>query len=186
MMARVNSGLSQRRDPTCASYKLWCDSPSATNSTTNQRTSPPQGETLQILTVHFPRNTIIKMLRLCPGDNLGQSKWLGSILIRTGRVADTLSFAQEWLHPAKTDKDNIPIRGGTRFLPPSQEPLPDSTEQRLTEFCQDAIIYTAALSSFTLWGKCPLSNQYLRIAAKINPTILMRILGRVRQPSAYP
>ncbi|KAI9001240.1 hypothetical protein BD414DRAFT_519329 [Trametes punicea] len=37
-------------------------------------------------------NTVIEMLRLCPGDNLCQREWLGSVLLQAGRTADAPLF----------------------------------------------------------------------------------------------
>ena len=125
---------------------------------------------------------MIEMLRLCPGDNLNQRALLGSVLVRVGRTADALSFARNWLEKIKSGE--IPERGGTNFSPASDDVLSTALEERLTNgYAKGEIAYTGALASFKLYGGCPLACQFLRIAAKNNPTVLMRILARVRQPS---
>ena len=45
------------------------------------------------------------------------------------------------------------------------------------------MIHTAALASFKLLGDCDVSRQNLRIAAKVNQFILLRILGKITKPS---
>lgn len=131
---------------------------------------------------YFNSEAAIEMLRLCPGDNLGQRTWLGSLLLRADRVSDALSFVQAWLSPA-ADKGEIIPHGGTDFRKPSSEPLSASSEERLSDFTQGALVYTAAIASFKLFGSCPLSSQYLRIAAKLNPIILVKILAKLKPPS---
>jgi hypothetical protein len=37
---------------------------------------------------------------------------------------------------------------------------------------QGAVVHTAALAAFRLWGDCPESRQYLELAVRINPLIL--------------
>ena len=130
------------------------------------------------------RNTIIEMLRLCPGDNLGQRDWLGSVLLKAGRTSDALSFAQAWLDPQYSGL--WPPRGGCVFDPPSKTPLSDEFVEKTKRRGPGAICYTAALASFKLWGGCELASQYLRIAANVNPHVLVKILGRVDQPSMSP
>jgi hypothetical protein len=131
---------------------------------------------------YFNSEAAIEMLRLCPGDNLGQRTWLGSLLLRADRVSDALSFVQAWLSPA-ADKGEIIPHGGTDFRKPSSEPLSASSEERLSDFTQGSLVYTAAIASFKLFGSCPLSSQYLRIAAKLNPIILVKILAKLKPPS---
>lgn len=122
------------------------------------------------------------MLRLCPGDNLGQRTWLGSLLLRADRTSDALSFVQVWLSPAAGRGEIIP-HGGTDFGKPSSDHLSTSREEDLLDYAQGALVYTAAIASFKLFGDCPLSSQYLRIAAKLNPNILVKILGKKKPPS---
>jgi hypothetical protein len=130
-----------------------------------------------------PRETIIEMLRLCPGDNMNQRSWLGSLLIRVGRHADALFFAQEWIASLGGD-GTPPIRGGTAFQAPSRDLLSGPREQFLEPFwAPGEILHTAALASFYLYGDCTQSSQYLRIAARLNPHILTKVLGRRTQPS---
>ncbi|KAF5326031.1 hypothetical protein D9611_000729 [Ephemerocybe angulata] len=123
--------------------------------------------------------TQIEMLRLCPGDNLAVRKNLGSALIRDGRYADALYFAQAWLHDVFV---TAPVRGGTLFKEPSKDTLSDEEEAKFSTYCCGELIHTAALASFKLFGDCEQSRQYLRIASKANPHILLRILGKIRRP----
>ncbi|CCM02821.1 uncharacterized protein FIBRA_04933 [Fibroporia radiculosa] len=127
-------------------------------------------------------DTIIETLRLCPGDNMGQREWLGSILLKAGRPADALSFIQAWLQPDVVRTGNPPPRGGCAFPPPSQKPF---TQQQVdnVDYWEGAFAYTGALAVFKLWGDCELARQFLFIAAKINPHVLQKILARIDQPS---
>ena len=45
------------------------------------------------------------------------------------------------------------------------------------------ILYSAALASFKHWGDCEQSRQYLKMAAKANPNVLLKVLGNVKKPS---
>ena len=49
---------------------------------------------------------------------MGQRDWLGSVLLKAGRTADALSFAQAWIYLPKDD--NWPPRGGCAFEPLDQ------------------------------------------------------------------
>ncbi|OSC99218.1 hypothetical protein PYCCODRAFT_1470472 [Trametes coccinea BRFM310] len=130
-------------------------------------------------------NTIIEMLRLCPGDNLGQRDWLGSILLQAGRPADALSFAQAWLDRSRHDPDICcPPRGGCTFEPPSQAPLSQEFIEQNKGRAPGSMLYTAALASFKLWGDCVLSRQYLRLAASVNPHVLLKVLAKVEKPKS--
>ena len=120
------------------------------------------------------------MLRLCPGDNLGQRDWLGSILVRLGRYADALSFAQIWL--AASEHGDTPPRGGTTFPPPSRGLLPKERAESLAQWGQGAILHTAAIASFKLFGDCPQSREFLAIAAKAQPNVLLKVLALVARP----
>ena len=122
------------------------------------------------------------MLRLCPGDNLGQRDWLGSLLLRSGRVSDALWFVQAWMAPA-ADRGDLIHHGGTDFGKPSSDPLPASREETLSRYTKANLVYTAAVASFKLFGDCTASRQYLRMAAKLNPIILVKILARLKPPS---
>lgn len=126
----------------------------------------------------------IEMLRLCPGDNLGQRYWLGSLLLRVGRFSDALSFAQQWMSDSLSGV-HITAHGGTKFGKPHSTPLLASEEDKLAKYFKDALVYTAAYASFKLYGDCPQSQQYLRLAAKINPIILVKILAKIAAPSQY-
>ncbi|KAH9844021.1 uncharacterized protein C8Q71DRAFT_25127 [Rhodofomes roseus] len=129
-------------------------------------------------------NTMIEMLRLSPGDNMGQRQWLGSVLLQAGRHKEALSFAQEWLQLKVRRTDDPPLRGGCTFNAPSSDPIPQADYQRLLDHCDGELLYTAALAAFKVWGAdSQLARQYLRLGAKNNPAILMRILGRVSRPS---
>ncbi|KAJ7153296.1 hypothetical protein C8R46DRAFT_473579 [Mycena filopes] len=127
--------------------------------------------------------TMIEMLRLCPGDNMGQRSWLGSFLLRVGRDADALFFAQVWLKSFQGHGEP-PLRGGTAFRPPRRGLLTDKDEKELSKSGPGELLHTAALASFRLWGNCPEAVQYLRIAARANPHVLVKILGRRSQPVA--
>ncbi|KAF5326334.1 hypothetical protein D9611_000725 [Ephemerocybe angulata] len=127
----------------------------------------------------------IELLRLSSNDNMGTRTCLGSALIRDGRYTDALSFAQNWLKPPRGSSESHPPHGGTVFATPTQDLLSNDDEVRLTKlaFVVGELAYTAALASFKVFGDCPLSTQYLRMASKINPHIILRIIGRVRQPN---
>lgn len=127
------------------------------------------------------RNAIIEMLRLCPGDNMGQRFWLGSVLLQAGRIADALSFAQAWFEPEYYG--NWPPRGGCEFHPPSYAVLSAETVERLKKGGHTSLLYTAALASYKLWGDSEVAKQYLHIAANVNPHVLLKILARVDPPS---
>jgi hypothetical protein len=124
----------------------------------------------------------IEMLRLCPGDNLGQRDWLGSLLLRSGRVSDALWFVQAWMSPA-ADRGELIRHGGTDFGKPSSDPLISSREKTLSEFTNANLVYTAAIASFKLFGDSTASRQYLKTAANLNPIILVKILARIKPPS---
>ncbi|KAJ3505760.1 hypothetical protein NMY22_g17468 [Coprinellus aureogranulatus] len=124
----------------------------------------------------------IEMLRLNPGDNQSARTSLGSSLIRDGRYADALYFAQTWLKNYL--ESGIPMqRGGTDFKEPSRELYTPEVEEKLNECWSGVMVHTGALASFKLWGDCDLSRQLLRIAAKVNPFILLRILGKITRPT---
>lgn len=116
------------------------------------------------------------MLRLCPLDNLGQRFSLGSLLIKARRYADALCFVQNWL------ESNEPPRGGCVFKVPSKDPLTASRKANLQD--QNAsMIYSAALAAYRLYGDCELARQYLASAASLNSHVLLKVLGKVQQPS---
>jgi hypothetical protein len=140
------------------------------------------GHKIYVLMYAIHSEAAIEMLRLCPGDNLGQRGWLGSLLLRAGRVSDALWFVQAWMAPAADRGDTI-HHGGTDFGKPSSEPLPASREEKLSEYTEANLPYTAAIASFKLFGDCTASRQYLSIAAKLNPIILVKILARLNPPS---
>ncbi|KAF8963242.1 hypothetical protein BDZ97DRAFT_1821224 [Flammula alnicola] len=125
--------------------------------------------------------TIIEMLRLCPGDNMGQRSWLGSILCQDGRYADALHFSQEWLSDETCKIGTPPPRGGTAFKDPVRNFLKSKKED--LKWADGATLYTAALASFKLFGDYEESREYLKVAAKTNPNVLLKILARVQRPS---
>ncbi|KAJ6575749.1 hypothetical protein DFH09DRAFT_915347 [Mycena vulgaris] len=127
--------------------------------------------------------TMIEMMRLCPGDSMNQRSWLGSMLLRVGRYADALYFAQTWI-AATEGEGTPPERGGTAFKAPHRDLFSEEREKLLSEpFWSPAILlHTAALAAFRLWGDCPQAAQYLRIAARANSHILSKILGRRSRP----
>ena len=129
--------------------------------------------------------TIIEMLRLCPNDNMGQRYWLGSLLIRCGRHADALYFAQQWLgDEVRKSGKSLPL-GGCNFSAPQKE-LPKSTlDETSLQWASGQILYTAALASFKLYGDIPISRTYLGMAATCNPHVLLKILALVKKPCAY-
>lgn len=130
------------------------------------------------------RKTIIEMLRLCPGDNLGQRSWLGSALLQETppRASEALSFAQTWM----ASYTGIVPRGGCNFETPNREALTLTREKKLREFCEDYNAYTAALAAFKLYGPdSVLARQYLRIAAKTNSIVLIKILSGYPRPSSF-
>jgi len=61
--------------------------------------------------------------------------------------------------------------------------LPALREEKLSEYTEANLPYTAAIASFKLFGDCTASRQYLSIAAKLNPIILVKILARLNPPS---
>ncbi|KAI0637854.1 hypothetical protein C8Q77DRAFT_1047446 [Trametes polyzona] len=126
-------------------------------------------------------DTMIEMLRLCPGDNLGQRYWLGPVLCQAGRYAQALSFAQAWLNLGNA---HYPPRGGCKFDPPSQAPLTEPFIQKNKGKGPGGMLYTAALASFKLWGDCEIARQYLKLAASANPHVLLKVLGKVDAPKS--
>ena len=117
------------------------------------------------------------MLRLCPGDNMGQRYWLPTLLAIMRNYTRSLSYSQVWLE----DESIIPD-GNT---PPSKTPLSARRVKEWSEsvFLKADIPYTSALAAFRLWGDCELARQYLLIAARLNPQVLLKILAKVDRPS---
>ncbi|KAF7368590.1 hypothetical protein MVEN_00182800 [Mycena venus] len=108
--------------------------------------------------------TIIETLRLNPSDELYQRWWLAPLLIRTRRFADALFFCQLWIRRDVDRSVATPICGGTAFHAPSDKLLPPETEEKL-------------------WGRSPQAAQLLRIAARVNPGILIKIMARRARPT---
>ncbi|KAI6008804.1 hypothetical protein F5J12DRAFT_905176 [Pisolithus orientalis] len=119
--------------------------------------------------------TITEMLRLCPGDNLGQRAWLGSMLLLTKHYSDALSFCQRW-----PDHDRLTVipRGGAAFKTPSSTCYDVEVENKILRCGNGAMAYNAAVAAFRVFGDGEFARQYLRIAAKINPIILTKILAK--------
>ncbi|KAF9041801.1 hypothetical protein BDZ89DRAFT_1060165 [Hymenopellis radicata] len=128
-------------------------------------------------------DAIIEMLRLSPDDRLNQHTWLGSILCRLGRYSDALYFIQVYfvIYTTKGDECPVPERGGTIFRAPYRTVYPPEREKEL-EYPTCFLTYTAALASFNLWGDCEESRQYLRIAARGNPHVMVKLLAKIKQP----
>ena len=125
------------------------------------------------------------MLRLCPNDNMGQRFWLGSILIRCGRHADALYFAQQWLSDEVRKNGKTLTLGGCNFGAPQKE-LPESTsDESSLRWASGQLLYTAALASFKLFGNIPISRTYLKMATTCNPHVLLKILALVKKPCAF-
>ncbi|KAK7045140.1 hypothetical protein R3P38DRAFT_3433879 [Favolaschia claudopus] len=123
--------------------------------------------------------TAIEILRLSPRDPLNQRWWLAPLLIRTNRPADALFFCQQWIHSQFTNIDNT----NSAFRPPSgNEPL--SPEMYDAGKAECAMVHNAALAAFHVWGgESALAQQLLGLAARSNPAIFARVLGRRAQPS---
>jgi len=123
------------------------------------------------------------MLRLRPEDNMGMRSWTGPLLLRCGRYADALSFCQQWLTDKTSTTGLPPDRGGIDFTKPHRNTMALKKEKnyRITD-C--SVLHCAALASFRHFGDCEQSRQYLRMAAKNNPIILLKILGKIKRPSS--
>ena len=125
------------------------------------------------------------MLRLCPNDNMGQRFWLGSLLIRCGRHADALYFAQQWLGDEVRKNGKALALGGCTFSAPQNE-LPDSPlDETSLRWASGQLLYTAALASFKLFGDIPISQTYLKMAVTCNPHVLLKVLAQVRKPRGF-
>lgn len=122
---------------------------------------------------------MIEMLRLCPGDNLDQRYWRGSVLLKAGRAA---FFAHVWLHlPKHVD---WPPRGGCAFEPPINAPLSSEFIESKKKW-GDARCCTQQRLHRTNYGVAVKlrGSTYLRIAASADPYVLVKILANVDQPS---
>ncbi|KAF7314692.1 MYND-type domain-containing protein [Mycena kentingensis (nom. inval.)] len=131
--------------------------------------------------------TIIEMLRLCPGDNMGQRTWLGATLLHVGRNEDALRFSQVWISTAiHREAGDIPMRGGALFdgRPPVRGmPATPPGKERLWKYVPAVHLYNAALASFRLWGAdSEEAIGYLEYAANINPHVVVKYLGGVAKP----
>jgi len=116
---------------------------------------------------------------------MGQRFWLGSLLIRCGRCADALYFAQQWLGDEVRKDGKTLALGGCTFKAPQKE-LPESAaDDASLRWASGQILYTAALASFKLFGDIPMSRTYLKMAATCNPHVLLKILAQVKKPRQY-
>ena len=130
------------------------------------------------------RDVVVEILRLCPGDNLGQRSWMGSILLQAGRNKDALHFSQRWLEKKTRHDGTSPQKAGCDFeTEPSKTPLSRAEIDDMTEWTPACHMYTAAFAAFKLWGDCELARQYYKLAIKLNPNVMIKILARVTQPS---
>ncbi|KAL4065599.1 hypothetical protein V8B97DRAFT_1919737 [Scleroderma yunnanense] len=84
-----------------------------------------------------------------------------------------------WLAP---DRPGVLPRGGATFGPPSSTCFDAKVEDQLSSHSNGAMAYNAAVAAFKLFGDCNLARQYLRIAAKVNPIILIKILAQMDKP----
>ncbi|KII85003.1 hypothetical protein PLICRDRAFT_45856 [Plicaturopsis crispa FD-325 SS-3] len=118
----------------------------------------------------------LELMRLCAGDDMGQRGWLGSMLLRCGRNTEALAFAQAWMVPGAPKRVPYP--------PPVNEVLTADQEEE-NKYAKAAIAYTGALAAFRVWGgDAPVARQYLRIAARACPAVLIKILAHVEKPSS--
>jgi hypothetical protein len=123
---------------------------------------------------------MMELFRLDWEDRMNQKVWVGAVLNRLGRDEDALFHSQQWLED-ETKRDGPPERAGSVFKKPVRK-IGDAVNEKYYSECATGIIYTAALSSFRLWGDCQESRQYVRAAAKANPHVLVRIMGRRSRP----
>lgn len=128
-------------------------------------------------------STVCESLRLCPGDNLSQRTWLGSVLLRLGRNSDALYFSQFQIEQF-FEYTPVPY-GGTLFDSPKRFLLTEEQEASLRRFGPGYILYNAALASFRIWGaEAPEPRQFLRLAAHANPQIMLKIIAKRTRPGA--
>lgn len=130
------------------------------------------------------RDVVVEMLRLCPGDNMGQRSWMGSILLQAGRPKDALHFSQRWLEKKTRYDGSTPKAAGCDFATePFKDPMPQYLIDDISQWTPACHLYCAALAAFKLWGDCELARQYFQLAIKLNPNVMMKILGKIEQPS---
>jgi len=133
------------------------------------------------------RDAAIELFRLNPQDPMRQHTWLGSLLCHTGRYTDALYFAQFFMdvRVGRIDRNNLPPGGGTKFLQPRMDMYTPEEQEELSDLFEATIPYTAALASFKLWGDTEQARMYLRLAAGLNPKVLVKLLGRIRKPGMF-
>ncbi|KAF8319698.1 hypothetical protein DL93DRAFT_2153207 [Clavulina sp. PMI_390] len=130
----------------------------------------------------------VECLRLCPNDNLGVREYLPLYLIYQKRYLEALSFIMNWI-----DDEESPERGGIDFQGKSASDydptLSGTSGARLRKNIEGGFdsfnIYNGARAAFELYGDCEMSRCFLRTAAKINPYILRRIVGRADIPDDF-
>lgn len=115
---------------------------------------------------------------------------LSPALLRAKRYADALSLSQDWFDPQyRAHRDYYhPPRGGCAFHPPSPEPM---TQEHMEGYALPGLpatilLLNAAYATFRLWGDTELARQYLRMGARANPRIFVKILAGREKPSASP
>ena len=117
------------------------------------------------------------MLKLDAQDHSCQHYHVCSLMILTGHFGPALSCAQTWMQDEDTyvDMDHI---APSVWIPLSDEQI----EQYSTGGYAAEHFYSAALASFKARGNSVIACQYLHIAARLNPHILLRILAKIEQP----
>lgn len=107
--------------------------------------------------------------------------WIPSLLLNASRPADALSFIQSWTTDAAMKGEDL-RQGGIEFTPPTQSRYPEAIAEKVADKADMHMLYAGALASFKLWGDCELANQFLGMAVKRNPWILIKIIDKVKQP----
>ncbi|KAJ6530223.1 hypothetical protein B0H19DRAFT_1192530 [Mycena capillaripes] len=116
-----------------------------------------------------------EILRICENDNMGQRQWMGALLLHAGRPADALYFTQRWLEAKET-----PPGSGIDFVPPRRTPMTNTQVEKIKQWTDLQMVYSAALAAFTLDGDCELARQYLHLAVKY-PNVLIKVLGKFKE-----
>ena len=119
------------------------------------------------------RDVSIEMLRLCKNDNLAARDWLGALLVQAGRYKEAVSCSQFWIKHGEVGVDFS--------TPPDKTPL--SQKMVREHWTKADTMYSAALAAFCYWGDCLLARQYILIAVRLNPQILLKILAKIDRPS---
>lgn len=106
---------------------------------------------------------------------MGQRGSTSVLLLRVGRAADALYFAQQWL-----ENDEGPPGSGLDFAAPRRTPMTDAQRRKMGKYVSLQMIHAAALAAFTLDGDSALARQYLHIAAQ-TPLVFIKVLGRFKE-----